>query len=82
MPEKQILKLTKLATESNPQSKPRLGQGRVGLRRETDIPIQTPSLIQISGVNPVKEEILPQQKEVIQQPLTKQTTDRPIGHMS
>ena len=31
---KQILKATKLAMESNPQSKPRLGQGRVGLRRK------------------------------------------------
>ena len=33
-PEKQILKPIKLATEPNPQSKPRLGQGRVGFRRK------------------------------------------------
>ena len=45
------------------------------------IPIQTPSLIQTSGVNPVKEQTLQKQKEVIQPPLTKPTTARSIGHM-
>ena len=41
--EKQILKPIKLATEPNPrvQSKPRLGQGRAGLRRKMKIPLQT-----------------------------------------
>ena len=33
-PEKQILKPTKLAMEPNLQSKPRLGQGRTGVRRK------------------------------------------------
>ena len=33
-PEKQILKPPNLATKPNPQNKPRLGQGRVGLRRK------------------------------------------------
>ena len=38
-PEKQILKPIKLATEPNLQSKSRLGQGRVGLRRKMKIPV-------------------------------------------
>ena len=42
-PEKQILKPTKLATEPNPQSKPRLGQGRAGPRRKVKITVQTQS---------------------------------------
>ena len=75
-PEKQILKLAKLATESNHQSKPRLGQGRVGLRRNMKTPVQIPPLTQSSRVNPVKEQTLPEQKEVIQPPLTKPTTNR------
>ena len=40
-PEKLILKPTKLATETNPQIKSRLGQGRMGLRRKMKIPVQT-----------------------------------------
>ena len=32
-PEKQILKSPNLATKQNPWNKPRLGQGRLGLRR-------------------------------------------------
>ena len=41
-PEKQILKPIKLVTEPNIllQSKPRLGQGRTGLRRKIKIPVQ------------------------------------------
>ena len=80
-PEKQILKPTKLATESNPQSKPRLGHGRAGLRRKMKISVEIPPLIQTSGVNPIREQTLPKQKEVIQPPSTKPTTDRSIGHM-
>ena len=38
---KQILKPIKQATESNPQSKSKLGQGRAGLRRKMKIPLQT-----------------------------------------
>ena len=39
-PEKQILKPTKLVTEPNPQSKPRIGWGRAGLGRKMKIPVQ------------------------------------------
>ena len=60
-PEKQILKPTKLATEPNPQSKSRLGQGRMGLGRKMKIPVQPQ--IQTSGVNQVKEQTLPKQKK-------------------
>ena len=80
-PEKQILKPLKLAKEPNPQSKPRLGQGRVGLRRKMKCPVQTQPQIQTSGINQVKEHTLSKQKEGIQPPLTKPTTDRSIGHM-
>ena len=45
------------------------------------IPIQTQPLIQTSGVNPVKEQTLPKQKEGIQPLLTKPTTDRSTGYM-
>ena len=58
-PEKQILKATKPAMEPNPQSKPRLGQGRVGLRRKMKIPVQTQPQIQTGRVNQVKEQTLP-----------------------
>ena len=45
------------------------------------IPIQTLPLIQTSEVNPVKEQALPEQKEVIHPSLTEPTTDRLVGHM-
>ena len=56
--------------EPNPQvqSKPRLGQGRVVLRRKMKIPVQIQPQIQTSGVDQVKEQILPKQKEVMQPP--------------
>ena len=79
--EKQILKPTKLATEPNAQSKPRLGQGRAGLRRKIKIPVQTQPQIQTSGVNQVKEKTLSKQEEGVQPPLTKPTTGRSIGHV-
>ena len=44
--------------------------------------MQTQTQIQTSGVDQVKEQTLPKQKEVIQPPLTRLTTDRSIGHMS
>ena len=53
----------------------------MGLRRKAKIPVQTLPLIQTSGVDPVKEQTLPKQKEVIQPPLTKPNTGRSIGHM-
>ena len=81
-PEKEILKPTKLVTELNPQSKPRIEQCRADLRRKMKIPVQIQPQIQTSGVNQVKEQGLSKQKEVIQPPLTKSTTDRSTGHMS
>ena len=63
------------------QSKPRLGQGRVGLRRKMETPVQIQPQIQTSGVDQVKEQTLPKQKEVVQPPLTRLTTDKSIGHM-
>ena len=80
-PEKQILKPPKLAMEPNPQSKPRLRQGRVGLRRKMKIPVQTQPLIQSRNVSQVKEQTLPKQKEGILTPPTKLTTDRSIGQI-
>ena len=69
--------------EPNPQeqNKPRLGQGRAGLRRKMKIPMQMQPQIQTSEVEQVKEQTLPKQKEVVQPPLNKSTTDRSIGHM-
>ena len=82
-PEKQILKPFKLRMESNPQvqSKSRLGLGRAGLRRKLKNAVQTQTQILTSGVDQVKEQKLPKQKDVIQPPLTELTTDRSIGHM-
>ena len=45
------------------------------------IPVQIQTQIQTSGVDQVKEQTLPKQKEVVQPPLTKFTTDRFMGHM-
>ena len=42
--------------EPNLQSKPRLGQGRVGLRIKMKIPVQTQPQKQTSEVNQVKEQ--------------------------
>ena len=80
-PEKQILNFTKLLKGPNPQSKPRIGQGRAGLRRKMKISVQIQPQIQTSGVDQVKDQTLPKQKEVIQPPLSKSTTDISIGHM-
>ena len=68
----------KLATEPNPQVQSRLGQG---LRRNMKIPVHAQTQIQNSGVDHVREQTLPKQKEVIQLPLFKSTRDRSIGHM-
>ena len=76
-PEKQILKLPNLGTKLNPQNKPRLGQGRAGLRRKMKTAIQ----VQPREVSQIKEPTLPKQKEGIQTPLTKSATDRLIGQM-
>ena len=63
--------------EPSTQSKPRLGQSRVGPRRKMKIPVQTQSQIQTSGVNLVQEHTLPKQKEGILPPVTKPTTSDP-----
>ena len=57
--------------EPNLQSKPRLGEGRADLRRKIKTPVQIKPQIQTSGVDQVKEQTLPKQKEVVQPPLTK-----------
>ena len=58
--------------EPNPQvqSTPRLGQGRAGLRRKMKISVQIQTQIKTSGVDQVKEQTLPKQKEVVQPPLS------------
>ena len=53
----------------------------MGLRREMKNPVQTQPQIQTNGVDQVKRQTLPEQKEGIQPPSTKPTTYRSIGHM-
>ena len=55
-------------------NKPRLGQGREGLRREMSIPTQ----VQSKDENQTREQILSKQREGIQTSLTKPTTVRHI----
>ena len=78
-PERQVLKIPNPTVQPNHQNKPRLGQGRVGLRRKTKAPIQVQTQVQSRNVNPIKEQTLLMQKEGIQTPLTKPTTNRHIG---
>ena len=40
------------------------------------VPMQIEPQIQTSGVDPVEEQTLPKEKEVVHPPLTKMTTDR------
>ena len=80
-PERQILKSPNLATHPNLQNKPRLGQGRTGLRRKINAPIQGQTQVKSKDVSQIKEQTLPKQKESVQTPLTKLTTDRLIGQM-
>ena len=75
-PERQILKSPNPTTQSNPHGKPRLGQGRAGLRRKMKVPTQMQ--VQPRDVSQIKEQNLSKQKEGIQTPLTKPTTDRHI----
>ena len=58
-----------------------LHNSRTGLRRKMKIPVQTQPQVQTREVSPVNEQTLPKQKEGIQTPSTKPTTDRSIGHM-
>ena len=80
-PERQILKSPNLATQPNIQNTPRLGQGRAGLRRKMKAPIQVQTQVQPREVSQIKGQTLSKQKESIQTPLTKPTTDRIIGQM-
>ena len=74
-PERHILKPPNLATQPNLQNKPRLGQGRAGLRRKKKAPIQVQTQVQPRDVSQIKEQTLPKQKEGIQTCLTKPATD-------
>ena len=80
-PERQILKCPNLTTQPNVQNRPRLWQGRAGLRRKMKAPIQVQTQVQPRDVSQIKEQTLPKQKEDIQTPLTKSTTDRHVGQM-
>ena len=79
-PERQILKSPNLTTKPNLQNRPRLGQGRAGLRRETKAPIQVSNTSKPRDVSQIKEQTS-KQKEGIQTPLTKPAIDRLIGQM-
>ena len=80
-PERQILKSPNLATQPNLQNKPRLGQGRAGLRSKMKAPTQGQTQVQPRDVSQIKDQTLPKQTEGIQTPSTKPTTDRLIGQM-
>ena len=62
-----------------PPNKPRLGQGREGLKGEMNIPMQVQSQVQSKDKNQTREQTLSKQREGIQTPLTKQTIVRHIG---
>ena len=69
-PEKQILKPPNLATQQNPQNKPRSGQGIVGLRRKMKAPLHVQPQVQPREISQIKEQTLSRQNEGIQTPLT------------
>ena len=71
-PERQILK------SQNSANKPKLTQGREGLRREMKAPAQVQSQVQIKDENQTRDQTLSKQKEVLQMPLTKHITVRYI----
>ena len=70
--ERQVLKSEK------PADKPKLGQGREGLRREMKAPAQAQSQVQFKEENQTKVQTISKQREGIQTPLTRQTTIRHI----
>ena len=80
-PEKQIIKPPNLAKKSNPQIKPRLGQGKAYLRSKMKTPVQMQPQLQTIKISQIKEQSLPKQKEGIQTPLTNLTTDRHLEHL-
>ena len=75
------MKPPNLATKPNPQINPRFGQGRAALRRETKTAVQIQPQVQTREVNEIKEQTLPKQKEGIQTPLNKPTTERFIEQL-
>ena len=74
-PERQVLKSPNPAIQSN---KPKIGQGREGLRREISVPTQVQLQVQSKDENQTREQILSKQREGIQIPLIKPTTVRHI----
>ena len=67
-PERQVLK------SQNSANKPKLGQGREGLRKEMKAPAQMQLQVQIKDEMQTREQTLRKQKEGLQMPLTKKTT--------
>ena len=63
--ERQVLK------SQNPVDKPKLGQGREGLRREMKATAQAQSHVQFKEENETKEQAVPKQREGIQTSLTR-----------
>ena len=57
----------------NSANKPKLGQGKEGLRGEMRAPTQVQVQLQIKHENQTREQTLIKQKEVLQAPQTKQT---------
>ena len=55
-------------------NKPKLGQGKEGLRRQMETPIQAQTQVQIKHENQTREHTLIKQKEGLQVPQTKQMT--------
>ena len=75
------MKSLNLATEPNPQNKAILGQGRAGPRRKMKASTHGQPQVQSRKISQIKEQTLSKQKEGIQIPLTKPTTDRLIGQL-
>ena len=71
-PERQVPKSQKSA------DKPKLGQGREGLRREMKVPTQVQSQVQFKEENQITEQTISKQREGIQTPLARPNTDRHI----
>ena len=73
------MKSPNLTTQPNHQNRPRLGQGRAGLKRKMKAPIQVQTPVHPRDVSQIKEHSLPKLEEGIKTPLTMPSTDRHIG---
>ena len=71
-PERQVLK------SQSPAEKPKLGQGREGLRREMKAPAQVQLQVQFKEENHTREQAISKQRKGIQTLLTRQTNVRHI----